>query len=473
MWKLEDWQYPCYNINNGRCKSLLKWNKTYYLIYEEQTKNISPILTIKRPHSRAFYLSLFGLILSFCGIFNFNSIYLLHYNSNDINSNDINSNDIRIDNIILFSSAMISRFLISFVSDKYGIRITYSILLLVTALIGILKILVIEYITISRVLTGFYGILGCSFVLSETWVVIMFDVSILGLVTGIIGGFGNLGAVITFLVNYNLSNIYYCNWIYILMIILSYIIYKYADDCPYGNFNEIIKEYNNSIHINLDNSIESRYSIESQYSIESHYSNDNDINIETIVNDIECNFETKCINVKNMKIFTLSLIYLYSFGLEMTLYSNIFILTEYEYKSNKDKILIIFYFSILNIICRPLGGYISDIKYQYSKIIGKIKIMILFQICNIVFCFLYHNTLLIYYLILLSGSNNLLQGSIIGVIPHINSKNLGINLGIISGFGIFGGIIGNILFYYCNNKALLYINIYNIFTLIVNIFCLL
>ena len=450
MWKLEDWQYPCYNIDNGRCKSLLKWNKTYNFIYEEQTKNISPILTIKRPHSRAFYLSLLALIISFCGIFNFNSIYLLHYN--------IDNNDVRIDNIILFSSAMISRFFISFISDKYGIRITYSILLLIASIIGILKILLIEYTTISRVLTGLYGILGGSFVLSETWVVIMFDVSILGLVTGIIGGFSNFGSAIIFLINYNLPNIYYCNWIYILMIILSFIIYKYSDDCPYGNFSEIIQEYNNSVHNNLDNTIDS------------HYSNDNDINLEIIVNDIECNIDKKCINIK---IFALSLIYLYSFGLEMTLYSNIFILTEYEHKSNKDKILIIFYFSILNIICRPLGGYISDIQFKHFKIIGKIKIMILFQIATLCFGALYYNTMLIHYLILLSGCNNLLQGSIIGIIPHINSKNLGINLGVISGFGILGGIIGNILFYYYNNKALLYINIYNTFTLILNIFCLL
>ena len=450
MWKLEDWQYPCYNIDNGRCKSLFKWNNTYKLIYEEQTKNISPILTIKRPHSRAFYLSLFGLILSFCGIFNFNSIYLLHYN--------ISSDDVRINNIILFSSVMITRFLISFVSDKYGIRITYSILLLVTAIIGILKILLIEYTIISRVLTVFYGILGGSFVLSETWVVIMFDVSILGLVTGIIGGFGNFGSVIVFLVNYNLPNIYYCNWIYILMIILSYIIYKYSDDCPYGNFNEIIKEYHNSVHNNLDNTIDS------------NYTNDNEINLEIIVNDIECNFERKCINIK---IVTLSLIYLYSFGLEITLYSNIFILTEYENKDNKDKILVLFYFSILNIICRPLGGYISDIQYKHFKIIGKIKIMILFQIFSLVFGSLYHNTMFIRYLILLSGFNNLLQGSIIGIIPHINSKNLGVNIGIISGFGILGGIIGNILFYYYNIKTLLYINTYCVFILILNIFSLL
>ena len=66
---------------------------------------------------------------------------------------------------------MISRFFISFISDKYGIRITYSILLLIASIIGILKILLIEYTTISRVLTGLYGILGGSFVLSETWVI--------------------------------------------------------------------------------------------------------------------------------------------------------------------------------------------------------------------------------------------------------------------------------------------------------------
>tara|TARA_B110000483_G_scaffold10021_1_gene11848 strand:+ start:2198 stop:3556 length:1359 start_codon:yes stop_codon:yes gene_type:complete len=452
MWKLEDWQYPCYNVNNGRCKSLLKWNKTYNFIYEEQTKNISPILTIKRPHSRSFYLSLFGLILSFCAIFNFNSIYLLYYN--------ITSNDVRIDNIIIFSSAMITRFFISLFSDKYGIRIIYSILLLATALIGILKILLIKYTTISRVLTGFYGILGGSFVLSETWVIIMFDVDNLGLITGIVGGLGNFGSAIVFLINYNLPNIYYCNWVYILMIILSFIIYKYSDDCPYGNFNEIIKEHNNNNNRNLDNTIDS------------NYTNDNEINLEVIVNDIECNLERKCSSMKNMKIFTLSLIYLYSVGLEMTLYSNIIILTEYENKSNKDKILVIFYFSILNIICRPIGGYISDIQYKYFKIIGKIKIMILFQLFTLIFGALYYNTMLIHYLILLSGCNNLLQGSIIGIIPHINSKNLGINLGVISGFGILGGIIGNILFYYFKN-TMLYINIYNTFTFILNIFCLL
>jgi NNP family nitrate/nitrite transporter-like MFS transporter len=241
------------------------------------------------------------------------------------------------------------------------------------------------------------------------------------------------------------------------MIILSFIIYKYSDDCPYGNFTEIKHAYNNSSNNNLD------------ISNYSNYSNDNEINLENIVNDIEINIQDKCISIKNIKIFTLALVYLFSFGFEMTLYTNIFILTEYEDKSTEDKIYIMFLFSILNLICRPLGGYISDIQYKYFKIIGKIKIMILFQIATLI-----TNNMSKYHLLLLSGFNNLLQGSIIGIIPHINSKNLGINFGIISGFGILGGIIGNILFYYFDNRNVFkYINTYNITVLILNIFCLL
>ena len=55
MWKLEDWQYPCYNIKNGRCNAILKWNKSYKLIYEEQTKNIIPILLKKKKRLKKTY----------------------------------------------------------------------------------------------------------------------------------------------------------------------------------------------------------------------------------------------------------------------------------------------------------------------------------------------------------------------------------------------------------------------------------
>ena len=46
MWLLSNWQYPCYNPNNGRIKALFKWKNTHNYIFEEQTNNIIPFLSI-------------------------------------------------------------------------------------------------------------------------------------------------------------------------------------------------------------------------------------------------------------------------------------------------------------------------------------------------------------------------------------------------------------------------------------------
>ena len=37
MWLPQDWTYPCYNVNNGRYNSLLKWKNSRNVIYEELT----------------------------------------------------------------------------------------------------------------------------------------------------------------------------------------------------------------------------------------------------------------------------------------------------------------------------------------------------------------------------------------------------------------------------------------------------
>ena len=77
-------------------------------------------------------------------------------------------------------------------------------------------------------------------------------------------------------------------------------------------------------------------------------------------------------------------------------------------------------------------------------------------------------------IILWSFSNNLLQGTIIGVIPHMDSSNMGVVLGIIASFGSIGGIIGNIIFmYYDDYTSLKIINIFGVITFMINTFILL
>ena len=77
MWLPTDWQYPCYNPNNGRIKAIFKWKNSHNLIYEEQTDTIIPALSFKRPHSRILHISSIAVLLSSINqfqLYSFNNI---------------------------------------------------------------------------------------------------------------------------------------------------------------------------------------------------------------------------------------------------------------------------------------------------------------------------------------------------------------------------------------------------------------
>ena len=485
LWKLEDWQYPCYNINNGRCKALLKWNNSKNIIYEETTNNIIPILSLKRPHSRAFHLSIILIILIFITQFHlisFNYIKSSYYNEL---KNDIIRTELRYTTIYLYIGSTISRAIFGYIADRIGIRISYCILIFLSVLFGISNI-----IFDNPILKILNGIISGGFVLSELWVITMFDTNILGVTTGILGGVGNFGIGIIYIINYTLISsidekllIYYIYWPYILLLLTIYPIYYLSDDCPYGNYIELKKLYNENENIenieNIDNTIYSNNN--------TNYSLDNNINIENIVVDISFS-KSKCFNVfKNIKLLAICLTYLYSFGIELTIYSNLPILLKIEDSiSLNKKILLVFAFSAINLLGRPIGGYISDKNYELFKIIGKIKIILIFLSSTTLCGTILNNFMqslnssdekysqLLLLIILWSFSNNLLQGTIIGVIPHMDSSNMGVVLGSIASFGSIGGILGNIIFmYYDDYTSLKIINIFGVITFMINTFILL
>ena len=247
----------------------------------------------------------------------------------------------------------------------------------------------------------------------------------------------------------------------------------------------LYNERHDDIEQNIDNTVYSNN--------DTNYSLDNNINIKNIVTVISFTTD-KCLKVlKNAKIISICLTYLYSFGLELTLYSNLPILLKIEDTMSLDKrIYLIIIFSSINLIGRPLGGYICDKNYAIFKIIGKIKQLLIFTSINIAIGWYinnyiseYHNdnennnvneynNIITIFIILWSFTNNLIQGTIIGIIPHIDSSNIGVILGYIASFGTIGGILGNILFIYLSNyNALRYINVFGIITIILNMLILL
>ena len=128
IWYLEDWQEPCYNINNGRCKSIIRWKNRKNIIYEETTNNIIPILSIKRPHSRAFHLSAFLILATFMILYHPISLDIIKFSiNNDIRSKDNNEilNNLRYNSIYLYLGSSFFRITAGLFADIYGIRIIY------------------------------------------------------------------------------------------------------------------------------------------------------------------------------------------------------------------------------------------------------------------------------------------------------------------------------------------------------------
>jgi len=94
--------------------------------------------------------------------------------------------------ICTFSGTIILRILIGSISEGIGIRFTYSALLLVVCIPGACLAAANSYIAV--VLLRFaVGFAGGSFVLTQLWTTIMFDLNVVGIANATSAGWGNLG----------------------------------------------------------------------------------------------------------------------------------------------------------------------------------------------------------------------------------------------------------------------------------------
>jgi len=90
------------------------------------------------------------------------------------------------------SGTIILRILIGAISEGIGIRYTYSVLLLVVCIPGACLAAANSYIAV--VLLRFaIGFAGGSFVLTQLWCTIMFDLNVVGIANATSAGWGNLG----------------------------------------------------------------------------------------------------------------------------------------------------------------------------------------------------------------------------------------------------------------------------------------
>ncbi len=148
-------------------------------------------------------------------------------------------------------ATVLARFAIGPMCDKYGPRLTYTLLLAFGAIPVIAVAFAWDY-TSFLVMRLLIGIIGASFVVTQFHTSVMFAPNVVGTANATVGGWGNAGGgvtqsvmplILSGIAAYGLSSA--MSWRYAqivpaaLMLIVAVLYWKYTQDTPEGNFADL------------------------------------------------------------------------------------------------------------------------------------------------------------------------------------------------------------------------------------------
>jgi len=328
----------------------------------------------------------------------------------------------QVGNTIIASVAatIIARLIIGKLCDTWGPRKTAVRLLLIGSLPVFLVGLAHDY-TSFLLFRLAIGVIGSSFVITQFHTSMMFAPNIKGTANAVTGGWGNLGGGIT---NMVMPLIFAAivgagftkaeAWRYamivpgVLMLIMAFVYYKFTKDTPNGNYDEI--GYTKA------NSSKTDWSI-----------------------------------LADWRVWALTLSYAMCFGMEIT-FDNVaslhFVDTFHLSQSSAGFWAGVFGF--MNIFARALGGIVSDKVGGKFGMRGKglllAGVLLLEGAGLILFASSGNLTAAIISMLSFALFLKMSNGATYGIVPFINSKNVGMVSGIVGAGGNLGGMLFGFLF---------------------------
>jgi NNP family nitrate/nitrite transporter-like MFS transporter len=328
----------------------------------------------------------------------------------------------QVGNTIIASVAatIIARLIIGKLCDTWGPRKTAVRLLLIGSLPVFLVGLAHDY-TSFLLFRLAIGVIGSSFVITQFHTSMMFAPNIKGTANAVTGGWGNLGGGIT---NMVMPLIFAAivgagftkaeAWRYamivpgVLMLIMAFIYSKYTKDTPNGNYDEI--GYTKASSSKTDWSI-----------------------------------------LADWRVWALTLSYAMCFGMEIT-FDNVaslhFVDTFHLSQSSAGFWAGVFGF--MNIFARALGGIVSDKVGGKFGMRGKglllAGVLLLEGAGLVLFASSGNLTAAIISMLSFALFLKMSNGATYGIVPFINSKNVGMVSGIVGAGGNLGGMLFGFLF---------------------------
>ena len=323
-------------------------------------------------------------------------------------------------------ATVLARFAIGPICDKYGPRLTYTLLLSLGAIPVIAVAFAWDY-TSFLIFRLLIGIIGASFVITQFHTSVMFAPNVVGTANATVGGWGNAGGGVTQSVMplilagvaaYGLSN--GMAWRYaqivpaILMLVVAVLYWKYTQDTPEGNFSDMRR-------LGLSTDVGKKGGL--------------DVMKEA---------------GKNYRVWLLAACYGASFGVELFVHS-----IAVTYYFNRYSMTVenagfaVGAFGLLALFARAVGGLLSDRVARTRGLDGRTWLLFGLMLGEGVFLIAFSQAdtvvLAVSSMLVFGLFTHMACGSLYALVPFIDRKVLGGVCGIIGAGGNIGGVAAGLL----------------------------
>ncbi|KAK9839619.1 hypothetical protein WJX81_001376 [Elliptochloris bilobata] len=384
---------------------------------EHKSKTIR-LFSLCRPHMLAFHLNWLGFFITFLSAYAAaplipvirDSIHLYQFEAN-------------LAGVVTTAGTVVARIAMGSICDFFGPRYAYGFLLCLTAPVVAGMALVTDHIgyIVERMLIGWSL---AAFVICQFWSSMMFSPNVVGTANSIVGGWGNAGGGVTQIVmpyitvgiaKYQPETL---AWRYAFLVpacchvVIAFLILAFAQDLPDGQYNHLEKSGKKAKANPL---------------------------------------RELAAGLTNYRMYGLAACYAYSFGLALDNALAPYFEKNFGFNIT-DAGNLAATFGMLNFVCRPAGGIMSDLMGRRYGMRGRIWVVFIGLALGGVSVSLMgvcHNSLglTMFFLVLSALFLEGTCGSVYGVVPFVSRRSTGIVCGLVSAGGAIGGVMNQAIFF--------------------------
>jgi len=324
--------------------------------------------------------------------------------------------------IAAVSATILARLVIGRLTDKYGPRKVYTILLVICSFPVMLIGLANDYTSFLLFRLGI-GVIGASFVITQFHTSVMFAPNIKGTANAVAGGWGNMGGgatqILMPLIAAALVGVGWVgkadSWRYamilpgFMLLVMARLYWKHTKDTPDGNFDELPQKKSDAKE------------------------------------------NTFLLAAKDYRTWVLTVAYAACFGVEITVDNFAASYFNEDYKATLIMAgLLASIFGWLNIFARALGGIVSDKVGKRFGFRGKISLLAILLLLEGIGIMLFSNAgglaMAIITMFFFGLCLKMANGTTYSIVPFVNTKAVGSVAGIVGAGGNIGAMLIGFLF---------------------------